>query len=200
MRGTGSSYSRSDCLDSEGFSSLWICDAPALPSPTRPRRHLPAPTRAGISCSLEILQQFVSSPVSLLDGGAPHGRGQSRQEKSHLAVKALPYLYPTLRIRCWRRFWESAGTTPPHWHVLRDSTLGKAQLHLRTTFQLYTKTWLLWSSMTKRLSCSIFSPTFNDLNLFVSSFLNYTQNVSPAFYKLLHVSHMQHSSLPLTPY
>lgn len=42
--------------------------------------------------------------------------------------------------------------------------------------------------------------TFNHIKLLVSNFPNYTQNVSLASFQFLHVSPLQQSSLPLTPF
>lgn len=150
MRGVGASDSSSDYLDS--LSSLCICDTMPPPLPPGHGGTFLSPPQQGSPTFHFILQQFVSSPESSMHRGAPSGRRQSCHEKGHLAVKALPYLCPTLRIPCLRICCNSVTPFSESQYTQKNPAPPKM------TIELNRKTCLLWSSMTKRLSCCISFP------------------------------------------
>lgn len=113
MRGVRSGYSSSDCLDSEGHSSLWVCDPPLLLPQHR------SPNFLWFSNSLSLAQRAHRTALLHLGGGRVVGRKAT--------LKSGPCLTSA-------QLWESCAEDPENLlEQLHPCTCSESQYILKST-------------------------------------------------------------------
>lgn len=173
------------CLDLEDLSF----SGSVTPSPTSP---LPEPTPTEVFGSLVTLRQLVTSPASLRVSSAPPGGGRAEGRKTTSQSKPALPLSAQLQ-ESW------TGEEDPENLLERHHPFTRLENWYRLKGLAPSKNGISTSHRSRlfRVKCDEkvvlvhCLPTLSDVRLSISSFLNDTQNVSPALGKLLHVSHIQ---------